>query len=228
MDHANTRALYDYWNGLRKGRDAPYRSEIDPRRISAALETMFILEAVDSDDIRFRLAGTGLCELLGVEPRGMSAGVMMDPLQSAQLMDVAWQVVERPAIAVMRVMGAPRGAEIDGPPRELPRGELLLLPMRSELGRLDRVLGAVNMLGERSASDGPTRLRALGSKLLPIDPSPMMAEDFDMRERAFAEPETPFARREGPPPLTAIEGNPNAESEPRPARAGGHLRLVKR
>ena len=44
MDHPNTQALHGYWNELRAGRDAPYRSEIDPRKIRGALETMFILE----------------------------------------------------------------------------------------------------------------------------------------------------------------------------------------
>ena len=35
MDHPNTQALHSYWNDLRDGRDAPYRSEIDPRRKAA-------------------------------------------------------------------------------------------------------------------------------------------------------------------------------------------------
>ena len=54
MDHPNTQALYRYWNDLRAGRDAPCRSEVDPRRISGCLETMFILEALDNGQLRFR------------------------------------------------------------------------------------------------------------------------------------------------------------------------------
>ena len=47
MENPNTQTLYRYWNELRAGRDAPGRSEVDPRRISGSLETMFILEARD-------------------------------------------------------------------------------------------------------------------------------------------------------------------------------------
>ena len=142
MDHANTRALFDYWNGLRNGREAPYRSEIDPRRISGALETMFILEVLDAADIRFRLAGTGLCELVGMEPRGMVAGAVMEEGREAPLADLARQVVEEPGVGVMRVRGVPVA---NGRARSAARGEVLLLPMRSELGRLDRVLRPITL-----------------------------------------------------------------------------------
>ena len=79
MENPNTQTLYRYWNELRAGRDAPGRSEVDPRRISGSLETMFILEARDDGQMRFRLAGTRLCEWLGMEARGCMAGAEPRP-----------------------------------------------------------------------------------------------------------------------------------------------------
>ena len=186
MDHANTKALYRYWNGLRKGREAPFRSEIDPREISSALETIFILEVLDEDDMRFRLAGTGLCEMIGMEARGMVAESIMDDGHGAELVDLASRVVRHPGVGVMRIKSLAAGGEDQG--RAMPaqpfesgpqsgssqgetqpwRGEILLLPMRSELGRMDRVLGAINLIGRASRAGmiEPMRFRCLGARLL--------------------------------------------------------------
>jgi len=65
-------SLKSYWENLRAGRVAPYRSEIDPREFKHALENMFILEIVGDKNIRVRLAGMKMCEMMGMEVRGMS------------------------------------------------------------------------------------------------------------------------------------------------------------
>lgn len=224
MDHANTLALFGYWNDLRRGRDAPFRSEIDPRRISSALETMFILEVSPAGEVRFRLAGGGLCDLLGLEARGLAAETIMDIDHGPQLVELALRVVSEPGVAVMRVKAAPGHAAA-------PRGEVLLLPMRSELGRMDRVLGAVNM-DEASGKGlrGPVRLQALGARLTPIAPDPEMADSAaDLREPAFAEAAAAFVRpaADAPPALKAIEGNPDAPRRASPdPQMRSRLRLV--
>ena len=63
--------LLSYWEDLRGYRDAPRRSEIDPRRIKPALNHTFILERTRFGGTRFRLAGTEVCDLMGMELRGM-------------------------------------------------------------------------------------------------------------------------------------------------------------
>ncbi|TYO89450.1 PAS domain-containing protein [Oceanicella actignis] len=234
MDHQSTRAIYEHWESLRAGRDAPFRSEIDPRRISAALENMFILEQLDPDDVRFRLAGTGLVALLGIEPRGMIADAVMDEASAGQILQMARQVTAEPAIAVMRVKGVSAFGAARPAPFE-PRGEMILLPMRSELGGRDRILGAINMLEPPAPDSPPLRMRLMGAKLLPIEFDPARcgrrapAPPQDRRDkdagRFLAEAPAPFARRQPAAVLTAIEGNPEAprdERRPRPA-----LRVVK-
>ena len=74
MEHPQTRALFDYWNDLRNGRAAPFRSEIDPRKISISLENMFVMEALPNGQLRFRVAGTGLCAQFGMVARGVQRG----------------------------------------------------------------------------------------------------------------------------------------------------------
>lgn len=70
MKTDSSRALYDYWNRIRGTRKVPRRLEIEPSRLAAILPESFILERVSSDNFRFRLAGTRLCEQFGRELRG--------------------------------------------------------------------------------------------------------------------------------------------------------------
>lgn len=254
MDHPNTHALYRYWEELRAGRDAPSRSEVDPRRISGALETMFILESLDSGQLRFRLAGTRLCEWLGMEPRGCVAEAVMARGHERELADLGRRVLNTPGVGVMRVR-ALDGAETDW------SGEALLLPLRSEMGDMARIIGCVNLeSADRGAGPKPPlRLRALGSRLEPIEISPTLErqrtrlhadplgarlmprlggalsspDQTGGRSEGFAEPQAP--RLSGRPSadawprLKAIEGNPDAARDGVGSGRKGrpNLRIVK-
>ena len=71
MKQTTIQTLYAYWDGVRAGRIAPRRLEIEPARIAAILSETFMLECGDGD-YRYRLAGSRLCELFGYELRGTS------------------------------------------------------------------------------------------------------------------------------------------------------------
>ena len=70
MKHPSTRALYAYWNQKRGNRAAPDRADIDPAAIRHALGDTFMLAADFVDELRFRLAGTRVCELFCREIKG--------------------------------------------------------------------------------------------------------------------------------------------------------------
>lgn len=248
MDHPHTQALYRYWNDLRAGRDAPSRSEVDPRRIPDCLETMFILEALDNGQFRFRLAGTRLCEWLGMEARGCVAEAVMAPGHEREMSDLARRVLRTPGVGMMRLRA------LDGGGTDWP-GEALLLPLRSEMGDLARVIGCVNLESEgpRRRVAPPLRLRCLGARLTPIETEPGLARRD--AERRFADPMagagvdavsgfaagarrfgrpteeaplrlSPMVGQGAGPRLTAIEGNPSAPRVRGGARRPS-LRIVK-
>ena len=73
--------LRTYWEKLRAGRVAPYRAELDPRAFEDVLENMFILEQLNPSQIRVRLAGMSLCEMMGMEVRGLFTGGYNSPMQ---------------------------------------------------------------------------------------------------------------------------------------------------
>ena len=78
-------SLKTYWDRLRAGRIAPYRAEIDPRQFESALENMFIIEKLAPDNMRIRLAGMKICEMMGMEVRGMQPGFLIDEADRAAL-----------------------------------------------------------------------------------------------------------------------------------------------
>ncbi len=69
MQLRTSHTLYAYWNEIRAGRMAPRRLEVEPSRIGSVLPETFMLERIDPASYRYRLAGTRLCEIFGVELR---------------------------------------------------------------------------------------------------------------------------------------------------------------
>lgn len=72
MKHRNSHLLVGYWSRLRKGRDVPDQTDIDPRAIKRILSHVFILEASDTRRPLYRLAGTSHCDRYGAEMKGTS------------------------------------------------------------------------------------------------------------------------------------------------------------
>jgi hypothetical protein len=221
MEHPQTRALFEYWSGLRNGRAAPFRSEIDPRQISVSLENMFVLEALPHGQLRFRVAGAGLSRLFGLELRGMISDAIMSTETAARLRTAAKQVLETPTVGVMQadaVAGIRRWSGL----------ELLLLPLRSEVGEMNRLLGCINATGETPMRGEFDQLRLICGSVSLVEPHlDPQAEPLD-GFMGMAEPQGAFLRDDPTQPrLTAIEGARTSPSKAETSRQRGHLRLVK-
>lgn len=130
-----------YWDSLRGERPVPDRSELDPRRIQPALSCAFILERLAPGVARFRLAGTHLNDLMGMEVRGMPLTSFFLPESRRRVSAALEQVFDHPAKAWITLAGD-RG--IGKPPLD---ACLLLLPLRSDAGDVTRALGCLSTLG---------------------------------------------------------------------------------
>ena len=136
MKQKINQTLYAYWNEVRQDRAAPRRFEIEPSQIASILPHTFILERVDSETFRYRLAGTGLCETFGQELRDTNF------LSSWSGDDKA--AVERLLASVTLHCGA--GVlefEAEGASSGTLGFETILLPLVHTRDSVDRVLGAV-------------------------------------------------------------------------------------
>lgn len=135
-----------YWTALRRGDDVPSRSQIDPRGLENILSNTFILERIAPGIARFRLAGAVLNEMAGMEVRGMPITAFFTADSRKQLSAAMEHMFETPAIVELEL-------QIEGPRLHSPReARMLLLPLRSDLGDISRVLGVFVTDEESSAA----------------------------------------------------------------------------
>jgi hypothetical protein len=198
-----------YWETQRRGRLAPARTDIDPRGIAAALPYVLLAERVAPGIARLRIAGSELNDLLGMEARGMPLTVFAEPEARALLSGAIETVCNQPAVAEMRLTGPGSYG------RPALSGRLMLWPLTSETGRMDRVLGCLVPVGEtgrapRRFQFGPPRLRPLAA--------PAQSDAPGLSVPALAVPG--MAEPPAPAPLPPM-------SKPPALRTRGHLRLVK-
>jgi len=70
VKHRNSHLLVGYWSRIRRGREVPDQTDIDPRAIKRLLPYSFILDCENPTRPVYRLGGTALCERFGFEMKG--------------------------------------------------------------------------------------------------------------------------------------------------------------
>jgi len=139
LKHKTSQILFSYWDSVRGERATPRRFEIEPARIATILPSTFILERIDAETYRFRLAGTNVCDIFGVELRG------------SNFLD-GWTTLDRLALirhlAALSKHGAIEAIHLEAAPvaRASTPFEVLLLPLRHTGEAIDRILGALSPL----------------------------------------------------------------------------------
>jgi hypothetical protein len=137
MKQRTLQILYAYWDRLRAGRIAPLRLEIDPSRIGSILPETFLLERTDTAAYRYRLAGTRLCEIFGVE------------LRSSNILD-GWSAADRMVLARDLAFTCEEGAatlltmEASADHIRRVQLEVILLPLMHANNMVGRVIGAMS------------------------------------------------------------------------------------
>jgi hypothetical protein len=142
-----------YWDGVRNGRPVPSRADIDPRGMQSALEFAFILERIAPGIARFRLAGMHLNDLMGMEVRGMPLTAIFTPESRSKISEAVEAVCETPQITTITLKGE-RGIG-----RQYLDAQLLLCPLKSDLGDVNRILGCLQSKG--SIGRQPRRFQVL-------------------------------------------------------------------
>jgi hypothetical protein len=179
-----------YWDRLRGPRVAPLRGEVDPRGIAAALPYAFILDRIAPGQARFRLAGMHVCDLMGMELRGMPFSALFRLPSREPLSALLGEVFDGPhqltlAVHADRGMGRPA---LDG--------QMLLLPLADHHGVINRALGCLVMSG--GIGHPPRRLELRECQRRPISGlSPRQTEPPVGRaaEAGLAEPSAAFRPR---------------------------------
>lgn len=195
MRHADSQTLVDYWNGLRAGRPCPMRSEVDPRQIDCNIGHLFILEDLGSGNIRFRLAGSALVDAFWMELRGMPLHAIMEPEARQSVVALVSESLEEPGIGRATLARAGGAGE----------WEMVVLPLRSGRGAVDRVLGALYPLEGSPARPANPPLTFSIEEMAITPVSQLAADEAQRLQAGMAEAQAPWEPAPGPS-LTSIEG----------------------
>ena len=140
--------LFGYWASRRRGPGLPGRRDLDPRDIKRLLPTLSLTEVLREPlDFRIRLAGTGLYDVYGREITGKRLSEVYNAAAADYWRSELSRLVEsgKPAVGVHNL--AWRGAS-----------HLsilwLRLPLASDGGRVDMILGYDAVIGMSQVTSG--------------------------------------------------------------------------
>ena len=215
MTWAALKQMEAYWEGLRHGRTVPLRTDVNPRGIENVLEYAFILERIAPGLARFRLAGMHLVDLIGMEVRGMPLTSFFVPNSRKPVSSLLEDVFQGPETATLTLKGE---AGFGKPDLE---ARMLLLPLKSDLGDVSRILGC--LVTDGSVGRTPRRFEIISaerslvqpkSSILTAPPAPEKSQPVaepsskqptKQAERGFAETATPFQNKPKVPYLRLVE-----------------------
>lgn len=131
------RMLWRYWEGLRAGRSAPERRDLDLKHLRHLVPYLFIAERLRADGgFVWRLAGTGLCDLHRRELTGSDLLSGWDEFERSVMQRFLSGVISSHKKAVLRLTyETDRGQQFGA--------EMLALPLIAADGVTTHILGGL-------------------------------------------------------------------------------------
>ncbi|EEX10792.1 PAS domain family protein [Ruegeria lacuscaerulensis ITI-1157] len=174
-----------YWTALLGDDGVPRRSQIDPRGLENILEYTFILERIAPGLARFRLAGSHLSKIAGMEVRGMPLTAFFEPSSRGQITEELEKVFSDPAICELSLVSKGKLGRVRLEAR------VILLPLRSDLGDISRVLGV--MVSDGAIGATPRRFTIQSSSVRPLVAIQRQVDKPELNA-GFAEEQAEFKR----------------------------------
>jgi hypothetical protein len=131
--------FFDYWNSLPKADLVPDRRAFSPTAIPDLMRAVTILEIWSRDRIEIRLAGTGVCDVMGFDPTGFNMLDLQRAPVRVRYLELVEEQVKRPC-GRRSVLNA---RQADG---TILRVETISLPMRHVLTGHDMLLSYFNAI----------------------------------------------------------------------------------
>ena len=202
--------LRSHWESLRINGGIPLRADIDPRQIPDVLDSLFIFERLNPQDVRVRIAGLTLCEMMGMEVRGQSPMSFFDDSTRRRFAAVVADVMDRPTTARLGL------DTVDKMGNEA-RAEMILLPLCSDFGDVTRLIGCVT--GPAEGFTAPMRFHVRN-----VDMETLSRTEQDTQSFGFAEQGAGFIM-DGTSSFRAISGGGSVRPK-RPVQTASYLKLV--
>ena len=167
MLHPGSRTLFRYWETLRGEMSAPPRDWLDLKKIHNLVPFVFMIERKLGGTYVWRLAGTQVCELWGMELTGRPALMQGDRLQRETMARLLDRVVDahQPFVVRFRLDSA-KGASI--------AAEFVGLPLRARNGAGTHVFGVMMPFRgvRRPSHDQVTGFELTATSTLWTEPAP--------------------------------------------------------
>ncbi|MGH7868565.1 MAG: PAS domain-containing protein [Candidatus Dormibacteraceae bacterium] len=141
MKHRNSHLLVGYWSRIRRGREVPDQTDIDPRAIKRVLSYAFILDCENPTHPVYRLGGTALCERFGFELKGTGFLAHWDARSALSLAGLLRQSLHTKKPLCLSSVAVTAGHETT----EL---ETILTPVSFDGGAPRRFFGLVQLLSD--------------------------------------------------------------------------------
>ena len=149
MKHRNSHLLVGYWSRIRRDRDVPDQTDIDPRAIKRLLSYSFILDCENPTRPVYRLGGTALCERFGFEMKGTGFLAHWDARSALSLAGLLRQSLKTRKPLCLSSVAVTAGHEAT----EL---ETILTPVSFNGGEPRRFFGLVQILSDPTPLIGRT------------------------------------------------------------------------
>ena len=165
--HPGSRALFRYWESIRGEMSAPPRDLLDLTKIRKLIPYLFMIERVAGKGFVWRLAGTHVCDLWGIELTGKPALAWGDSFEQQTVRLLFDSVIDRHQPCVLRVrLGLDSGASI--------AAELVAVPLRARSGQATFALGVVSSFREvaRPRQDHASLVELTAARTIWIEPVP--------------------------------------------------------
>ena len=155
MHQSPSRTLLEHWNEIRVGQEFALREDIRPQKLGKALPLILVIVR-DGTDFRFRLAGTSICAFFGRELRDEAFSAFWQDESAGLANAAALQALEQRSPICFHLAMETHGSSV--------AASLLLLPLATNQGLPDRLIGALelNALAEqRILNEGLTGIRLI-------------------------------------------------------------------
>jgi hypothetical protein len=134
--HPGSRALFRYWEAVRGEMSAPPRDWLDLQKIRTLVPNLFMIERRQGRGYVWRLAGTRVCELWGVELTGKPALTQGDRFERETVNRLLDGVIDTHQPIVLRFrLNSSSGLSI--------AAEFVGLPLRARHGEATYVFGVI-------------------------------------------------------------------------------------
>lgn len=168
MRHQTSKELFQYWNSIRGDNPAPFRHVFEPAYIGNILPSVFMLDLV-GEIATLKLAGGNMCAMFGDELRGKPFSCLWLNGVERKPSTIITQCADEQKPFVITADGLSTLGMVS-------KLEMLLLPLASENGKFERVIGSLSELGPGIGANKKhiigmslTAIRHIDKDTIPVD-----------------------------------------------------------